>query len=70
MEAFYEGIRHWAKKEKTHNPSFALVLGRKSFTIDQLVEHLEKDTEDGREIKKWMFMALPELFTNYDPKPR
>lgn len=65
-----DAVRDWAAKEKAHNPSFALVLGRKSFTIDQIVEHIEKDTLDGRELRKMIFAAATDLFFNYTPPAR
>ena len=63
-----EAVRSWANKEKAHNPSFHLILGRKSFTIDQIVEHIEKGTEEGRELKKRIFATATDLFFNYKPR--
>ena len=63
-----EAIRDWADKERTHNPSIRLVLGRKIFTIDEVVEHIEKNTEEGRELKKMIFKAATDLFFNYRPR--
>ncbi len=63
-----EAVRDWAEKQKAHNPAFNLVHGRKSFTVDQIVEHIEKDTEEGRELKKRIFSAATDLFFNYKPK--
>lgn len=62
-----EAVQDWAVKQKSHNPSFNLVLGRKSFTVDQIVEHIEKNTEEGRELKKMIFAAATDLFFNYKP---
>ncbi len=63
-----EAVRDWATKEKAHNPSFNLAIGRKIFTVDQIVEHIEKDTEEGRELKKMIFSTATDLFFNYKPK--
>lgn len=63
-----QSIRDWAAKEQKHNPAFSLVVGRKNFTIDQIVEHIEKDTEEGRMLKKMIFNAATSLFFDYKPK--
>lgn len=64
VESFYESLRDWAKNEKAHNPSFSLAYGRKIFKIDEIVEHIEKDTEEGRALKKMIFTAAIDLFAN------
>jgi len=67
-ELLLEEIRNWADKEKTHNPTFSFVVGRKAFTVDEIVEHIEKDTPEGRELKKMIFSTATSLFFNYKPR--
>jgi len=62
-----EAIRSWAERERAHNPTFSLVVGKKAFSIDQIVEHIERDTKDGRMLRKMILKAATDLFFNYRP---
>ena len=63
-----EVIRNWAEKEKAHNPSFSFVVGRKSFTIDQIVDHIENGTEEGKMLRKMILKTATSLFFDYKPE--
>lgn len=63
-----EAVIDWAEKQKSHNPSFSFVVGNKSFTADQIVEHIKKDTEDGRVLKKMILKTATSLFFRYKPR--
>lgn len=63
-----EAILSWAEKQRAHNPSFRLVIGKKSFSIDQIVEHIKKDTEDGKLLKQMIFKTATNLFFDYRPR--
>ena len=63
-----DAVRSWAEKERAHNPSFSLVVGKRSFTIDQIVEHIEKGTEEGQMLRKMIFKTATDLFFRYRPE--
>ena len=65
-----EAVKAWAEREKRHNPTFSLVVGNKMFTIDQIVEHMEKDTEEGRMLRKMILETATALFFNYRPSKK
>jgi len=54
----------WAEKEKEDNPSFSLVVGKRSFTVDQIVEHVQKGTEEGDMLLDMVVDAGASLFLN------
>ncbi len=64
VKSFYESLHEWEEREKANNPSFRLFYGRKSFSIDQIVEHIEKDTDEGKVLKKMIFKAAIDIFSN------
>lgn len=64
IEVVKERIKDWAEHERTHNPSFSLVVGSKSFTVDQVEQHIMKGTEEGLQLYRMIFQAGAELFLN------
>jgi len=63
-----EAVREWAAKEKAHNPSFSFVVGRKAFSAEEIVEHIENGTEEGKMLRKMIFKTATSLFYDYKPK--
>ena len=57
-----DAVKSCAVRERESNPSFSMVVGRKAFTIDQIVEHVEKQTEDGEQLLDMIVKAGAELF--------
>jgi len=43
-------VKEWADRERKNNPSFSLVVGDKALTIDQIIEHIEEETELGKQL--------------------
>jgi len=62
-----KAVKEWAEKEKSRNPSFSLVVGRKAFTIDEIVDHIEKNTEEGKMLKTLILKTATDLFFRYNP---
>lgn len=61
-QVIVDAVKKWADGEKENNPSFSLLIGRKAFTIDQIVEHVEKQTEDGEKLMDMIVNAGAALF--------
>ena len=45
-----------------HNPSWRFVLGNRSFKAEELVEHLEKGTEEGKLLLEMIEDTAVDLF--------
>lgn len=58
------GIHSWADRQKAHNPSYSLAVGKKVFTVDQIVEHIEKGTPEGKDLVKRIMEAAADLFVS------
>lgn len=57
-----EAVKNWAEKERINNPSFSLVVGDKALTIDQIVEHVDKNTELGQQLYGMIVDTAVNLF--------
>ena len=62
-----KAVKEWAEKEKSRNPSFSLVVGKKAFTIDEIIDHIEKNTEEGKMLKTLILKTATDLFFRYNP---
>lgn len=43
-------IDKWIDEEKKENPSWSLVIGARSFSLDQIREHINEQTPEGKMI--------------------
>lgn len=57
-----EIITQWAEYERQINPSFSLVVGQQVLSIDQIEEHVEKETELGKKLEEMILETAAELF--------
>lgn len=57
-----EAVKGWVKEEKGSNPSWSLIVGSKSFSLDQLEEHLDERTPEGQMILKMIARMAVDRF--------
>ena len=53
-EELIKEIKNWASIQKRRNPLYSLNIGPKSFTIDQIVEHVDKKTPEGKQLLRML----------------
>ena len=57
-----ETLKEWVGKEKRHNPSWSLTVGVKTFSLDQVLEHVEKRTPEGKMLLKMVSRMAVDRF--------
>ena len=57
-----ESLKDWVNREKKHNPGWSLIMGSKSFSLDQVVEHVEKRTPEGKTLLRMVSRMAVDRF--------
>ena len=60
-DPLFDAIYEWLNTKKFNNPSFSLILGDKNYTVKQALDHITKDTEEGQELKKMIFVTFSDV---------
>lgn len=62
-------LEEWRDDMNAHNPSYSMNLGSKSFSADQIIEHIKKDTEDGKMLVSMLTKYSVYRFKKFLNKP-
>ena len=56
-----KAARAWLENNQ-HNPSWRFVMGNRSFKAEELIEHIEKSTEEGKLLLEMIEDTAVDLF--------